>query len=130
MVWDTPCVRVRATRGNFTIGIDQRGKHPRFNFRFTIGLHIDDKPLLEKIKSNLGCVKIVNNKNNTASNFFITNTTEIKSILFSIFYSFPLNTTKYLDYLNFKEALLLNEKRSDNKIPRSPTRFAYAVREN
>ena len=33
---------------------------------------------------------------------------DIKKVLFPIFDSFPLNTTKYLDYLSFKEALLLN----------------------
>lgn len=34
------------------IGSDTRGKYTSF-FRFMIGLHIDDKPLLELIRDNL-----------------------------------------------------------------------------
>ena len=56
---------------NFLITPDNRGEHTRFYFRFTIGLHIDDKPLLQYIKAQLGCGIIVNNKDNTASYFII-----------------------------------------------------------
>lgn len=97
---------------NFLIGVDNRGKYTRFNFRFTIGLHIDDRPLLQYIKTQLGCGIIENNKDNTASYFIVTDTSDIKSILLPIFDSFSLNTTKYLDYLSFKEALLLNSSQA------------------
>ena len=42
--------------GNFTISIDKRGgpSFKRLNFRFMIGLHIDNKPLLIFIRDNLG----------------------------------------------------------------------------
>jgi hypothetical protein len=71
-------------------------------------LHIDDRPLLQYIKTQLGCGIIEDNKDNTASYFIVTDTSDIKSTLLPIFDSFSLNTTKYLDYLSFKEALLLN----------------------
>ena len=94
--------------GNFMIGVDNRSNSTRFNFRFSIGLHIDDRPLLLFIKKNLGCGNVINNKENTVSFLNISNKSDIKKVLFPIFDSFPLNTTKYLDYLSFKEALLLN----------------------
>jgi hypothetical protein len=96
---------------NFTIGIDERLKLTRFNFRFLIGLHIDDRPLLEYIHLKLGCGKVSNNKENTASYFIISDVSEIKSILLPIFDNFPLNTTKHLDYLCFKEAINIDLKK-------------------
>ena len=86
---------------SFLIGIDNRGEYTRFNFRFAIGLHIDDRPLLQYIKTQLGCGIIEDNKDNTASYFIVTDTSDIKSTLLPIFDSFSLNTTKYLDYLSF-----------------------------
>jgi hypothetical protein len=64
-------------------------------------LHIDDRPLLQYIKTQLGCGIIEDNKDNTASYFIVTDTSDIKSTLLPIFDSFSLNTTKYLDYLSF-----------------------------
>lgn len=96
--------------GNFTIGIDTRNKFTRFNFNFRIGLHIDDLPLLNFIKNRLGCGKIIINKQKDSASFSITDTQDLKSILFPILDKFSLNTTKYLDYLSFKEALILNAR--------------------
>lgn len=93
--------------GNFTIGKDARTKYIRFNFRFSIGLHVDDRPLLEFIQTKLNCGSVSNNKENTASYFNITDTNDLKFKLIPIFESFPLNTTKYLDFLSFKEALFM-----------------------
>jgi hypothetical protein len=75
---------------NFSIVEDNRGKNVRFNFRFIIGLHIDDKPLLKFIKKEIGCGSIINNKDNTASYLTIgdkcraTAATEIKNKLIPI----------------------------------------------
>jgi len=101
---------------NFTIGLDKRGKTPNFNFRFMIGLHIDDKPLLKYILTNIGCGYIQDNKNKHASYFIITNPYHLKFILFPIFDSFPLNSTKHLDYLSFKKALLMKLSESETSI--------------
>jgi len=84
-----------------------------------IGLHVDDRPLLEWISTILGTGIVINNKENTVSYFIITDTERLKTILFPIFDNFPLNTTKHLDYLSFKEALELayhvNLSSLDNK---------------
>lgn len=101
--------------GNFTIGIDSRGKFTRFNFRFMIGLHIDDQPVLEFIQSKLKCGRIEQNKEKTASYFIISDVASLKSVLIPIFESFPLNTSKHLDYLSFKEALLLEVGGSEDR---------------
>jgi hypothetical protein len=93
---------------SFSITEDNRGKNTRFYFRFIIGLHIDDKPLLEFIKTELGCGSITNNKDNTACYFTVGDSSQINNILIPIFDSFTLNTTKYLDYLSFKQALFIN----------------------
>lgn len=102
------------------IGLDSRGKTLRFNFRFMIGLHIDDIAVLEYIKNKLGCGYITVNNTTcpTSCYFIITNPQDLISILFPMLDTFHLNTTKFLDYLNFKEALLLNlEKKSkDNSL--------------
>ena len=95
---------------NFSITEDNRGKNTNFYFKFTIGLHIDDRPLLEFIKKELGCGSIINNKDNTASYFTVADSSQIINILIPIFESFPLNTTKYLDYMSFKQALFINTK--------------------
>jgi LAGLIDADG endonuclease len=95
---------------NFSITEDNRGKNTNFYFKFTIGLHIDDRPLLEFIQTELGCGSIINNKDNTASYFTVGDSSQIKIILIPIFESFPLNTTKYLDYTSFKQALFINIK--------------------
>lgn len=80
-----------------------------------IGLHIDDKPLLEFILFNLGCGYIIDNKDKTASYFIITNPDHLKNILFPILDSFTLNTSKYLDFINFKKALLIKLSHSVQK---------------
>jgi hypothetical protein len=93
--------------GSFTIGMDERNIKTKFNFRFNIGLHVDDRPLLEFIQINLGCGRVKNNKDNTASFFIISNTSDLKLILLPLFDSFSLNSSKYLDYISLQKALLL-----------------------
>lgn len=100
--------------GSFQIGVDNRNKYPRFNFRFSIGLHIDDKPTLDFIRNTLDCGIVSSNKDNSACYFMVSNTAELKSIIFPIFDKFNLNTTKHLDYLAFKEALLLEIPKSSD----------------
>jgi hypothetical protein len=54
-----------------------------------IGLHVDDRPLLELISRKLGIGIIKNNKENTVSYFIITDTEILKNNLFPVFDSFP-----------------------------------------
>jgi hypothetical protein len=71
---------------------------------FKIGLHKDDENVLRYIKDKLGTgsVRIYNDES-------IFNITDQKGIalLIYIFDKYYLNTTKYLDYLDFKNGFLL-----------------------
>jgi len=49
-----------------------------------IGLHIDDKPLLDFIQNNLGVGIVNTNKENTVSYFIISDTSVLKSVSYSL----------------------------------------------
>nr|YP_010990981.1 LAGLIDADG homing endonuclease [Pappia fissilis]WOX61254.1 LAGLIDADG homing endonuclease [Pappia fissilis] len=87
-----------------------------FLFMFKITLHKDDEKVLRIIKDRLriGGVRIYKDE----CIFTITKQKEI-SILISIFDKFNLNTSKYLDYLYFKEAYFLYFDRGPNLNPDS-----------
>lgn len=80
----------------------------RFSFRFTIKVHIDDYPVLVYVQSILG-VGIVN-KEGEECKFVVSNVEGIKYLI-TIFDLYMLNTTKYLDYKDFKEAFSLYHAR-------------------
>lgn len=65
---------------------------------FRIGLHKDDWEVLECGRLNTERDLLV---------FTISQLSDIETILIPLFEKFPLNTAKYLDYLNFKEAFFL-----------------------
>nr|YP_010714075.1 LAGLIDADG homing endonuclease [Fuscoporia gilva]WDD39638.1 LAGLIDADG homing endonuclease [Fuscoporia gilva] len=87
-----------------------------FVFMFKITLHKDDEKVLRIIKDRLriGGVRVYKDE----CIFSITKQKEI-SILISIFEKFNLNTSKYLDYLDFKEAYFLYFDRAPNLNPDS-----------
>jgi hypothetical protein len=76
----------------------------RFSFYFNIKLHIDDIKVLQNISQKLKVGKIYIHKN--TATFRISKYEELQK-LFNILDIKPLNTTKYLNYIAFKEALLL-----------------------
>jgi hypothetical protein len=80
---------------------------------FRITLHKDDRNALEYIKATLGCGRL-NTERNTLV-FTISQISDIENILIPLFEQFPLNSTKYLDYLAFKKAffMFLNRKTSE-----------------
>lgn len=76
-----------------------------FEFRFSIGLHIDDKAVLEYIYDNLRIGKVrLNIKENVVTYNVIAND-EIATLI-ELFSRFNLNTTKHLNFLVFREAYL------------------------
>ena len=81
-----------------------------FSFMFKIALHKDDESVLIYISNKLGIGKVRLDKNECIFN--VTNKEGIK-LLISIFDKYNLNTTKYLYYLDFKEAfnLYLNREK-------------------
>jgi len=87
-----------------------------FAFMFKITLHKDDEKVLRFIKDRLriGGVRLYKDE----CIFTITNQKEI-AILISIFDKFNLNTSKYLDYLDFKEAFFFYFNRDPNLNPDS-----------
>lgn len=78
-------------------------------FKFVIGLHKDDLPLMNYIQArmNLGRVYLYSN---TVT--FTVNKMEEISKLINIFDNFHLNTSKYLDYLDFKKAFNIYKDRN------------------
>jgi hypothetical protein len=80
----------------------------RFNFRFTIKLHIDDLNTLVFIKDSLNIGNINKNKDECA--FVVSNKEGIDKLI-DIFDKYRLNTTKFLDYSDFKKAFLIYNKR-------------------
>jgi hypothetical protein len=75
-----------------------------FSFMFKIALHKDDEGVLRYISSKLGIGKVRLYQNECIFN--VAHKEEIK-LLISIFDKYNFNTTKYLDYLDFKKAFHL-----------------------
>lgn len=89
--------------------LDKNGNIGKFSFMFSIELHIDDLHVLEFIKDKLGLGNIRTFKDKCI--FTISDKQGIYALI-AIFDKFNLNTTKYLDYLDFKKAFLLYHERT------------------
>lgn len=85
-----------------------------FSFMFKISLHKDDDKVLRYINDMLGVGGVRFYKNECI--FSITDMKGI-NLLISIFDKYNLNTTKYLDYLDFKEAFIFYTKRDKGLKP-------------
>ena len=90
--------------GNFDINSTRPGKFV-FAFRVRIKLHIDDLPLLNYIKERLNCGYMEINKTNACLVF--SKHDWLKNIILPIFDEFPLNSIKYLNFIDFKKAFYL-----------------------
>ena len=90
--------------GNFNITFfkNKLSNISSVTFRFTIELHIDDKNTLDTIKEKLNIGNDISVYGNSCK-FTVTHPKDICKLL-EIFDTYNLNTTKYLDYLDFKEA--------------------------
>lgn len=89
---------------NFTI-VSQKDKNGNISgasFIFTIELHIDDINTLKYIKSKLNMGNEIAVYGNSCK-FTILHCKDINKLI-SIFDKYNLNTTKYLDYLDFNKA--------------------------
>ena len=87
-----------------------KGKVEGFSFRFKIGLHKDDFNALHYIQSKLDMGSIYASKD---SQIFTISKKDDISKLISIFDSYTLNTSKYLDFLAFKKAFILYTDRNN-----------------
>lgn len=95
---------------NFQITQDHRG-NCSFKFKFRIGMHINDRPLLVYIRNRLGLGKIypisiesiLPEKDKLTSVWEVYSFDDVLKII-NIFDKYPLNTTKQLDYLAWRKA--------------------------
>lgn len=90
--------------GHFFINLEKNS----WNFLFKIELHKDDTHILKKIAQTLGIGTVTTEvKNRNSAYFSVTNFQEIVTVLIPIFQKFPLQTSKYFDFMCFYEAALL-----------------------
>ena len=75
---------------------------------FKIALHKDDIDALIRIQTNLNFGKVSLDKDECK--FVVTKQEEINKLI-CIFDRYNLNTTKYLDYIDFKKAFLIYQGR-------------------
>jgi hypothetical protein len=91
--------------GTFYVGVDLNKK---VSFKYKIGLHIDDRPVLEFIISKLGFGKIYSYKNSAV--LFVYKHEHIAKII-DIFTKFPLQSTKWLNFCDFARCFELNSNK-------------------
>nr|YP_009262066.1 LAGLIDADG endonuclease [Chrysoporthe austroafricana]AMX22141.1 LAGLIDADG endonuclease [Chrysoporthe austroafricana] len=90
--------------GSFLIKRKPQNNSLSYGFRFEIGMHKDDLSLLEFIHTTLGLGSVYTYGD--SSHFMVNKLAEIK-IIISIFDKFTLNTTKYLNFLDFSRCYFL-----------------------
>lgn len=81
----------------------------RAKLSFRISLHKDDLAVLESIKKELNVGTIYREINSVV--YSITKGEDLENILFYVLDTFPLNSTKYMDYLIFKQVYYMNKDR-------------------
>jgi len=79
-------------------------KSDSYAFKFQIHLHIDDIKVLHYIQSTLGIGKVY--INGSAARFVATSLKDI-AVIIDIFSKYSLNTTKMLNFLDFKKAYVI-----------------------
>lgn len=98
--------------GNFSITLD-RGY---IRFRFKINLHIDDLQVLNLIKSKLNIGRIIVEENRSSCAFVVQSFSELKDVICPIFRTFPLHTSKNLDFQDFYTAILIKAKSNNGNL--------------
>jgi hypothetical protein len=81
--------------GTFYVGVSLSQK---VSFKYQIGLHIDDRQVLEFIISRLGFGKIYSHKNSVT---LVINKHEDIAKIIDIFKKYPLQSTKWLNFCDF-----------------------------
>jgi len=99
------------SEGNFLISPDAKGN---VAFRFRIRLHKDDLSALEYIKYMLG-VGIIRIEGDSAI-YIISKLKDLIEIIIPLFSTYPLLSTKHLDFESFKQALDIKNKTNTSKL--------------
>ena len=86
--------------GIFTL-FNNKNKVASFILKFTIGFHIDDEYVWNFLKNKLGFGLVYHYKNTVS--FTVTKKVDILKLI-DIFDKYTLNTSKFLDFIEFKIA--------------------------
>jgi hypothetical protein len=78
--------------------------------------------VLYYIKKQLGVGSVT--KDNTKGQFFIRDRKKLETVIFPIFDKYPLLTSKYFNYLRFKQAFYILENASLSKDEKDQKLFA------
>ena len=93
--------------GLFTVHLVDN-KRPQLSFRIT--LHKDDQAALKFIQDQLGAGIILLSRETLV--FYLQKVEDLENVLFPLLDSYPLNSTKHMDYLIFKKAHFIRKDRS------------------
>jgi hypothetical protein len=97
------------TDGDGSFSIVKSGNSYRLNF--SLGQSFYNLRLLYWIKSNLGYGSVTKHNAQKMAQLRITDRKVLNNIIFPIFDKYPLLTSKYFNYLNFKEAYNILERK-------------------
>lgn len=87
----------------FIFTVTRKSGLKKISFIFRIHLHIDDSNVVYYIQEQLGMGKVLINEKTSSCLFIINKHDDIRKLI-NIFTQYNLNTTKYLDYLDWKKA--------------------------
>lgn len=96
--------------GNFLITLDR----DFVKFRFKISLHIDDLEVLNTIKSKLNVGRVTVEISRDRCSFVVEKYADIRNVICPIFKSYPLHTSKRLDFEDFNRAVLIKDSINKN----------------
>ena len=98
-----------------------------YSFIFQIWLHKDDHKVLNLIQNTLGFGQVLSNDSRNAVYFRVQDIISIKKII-DIFSYYPLNSSKHLNFLVFKEAFeLYTNAKSKNDIVSEMNNFINSM---
>lgn len=100
--------------GFFISKITSQGRSA-YSFNFRITLHIDDSLCLYNIRDTLGFGKVYEYKDRNNSSFSVSKKEDIKKLI-TIFDSYPLQSTKLLNFFDFRKAFYIYNT-SPNRTP-------------
>jgi hypothetical protein len=94
---------------------------------FRIRLHVDDIAilLLQKIRDFLGLGKVVIEYSSCL--FLITDVKSLLIVLFSLLYKYPLYTSKWLDYIDFKSVVEFLSESSTTRLSLSQLEWIKGI---
>lgn len=102
--------------GNFSINVNSKSNKITASYKVSQKTH--SKWMLILVQKYFGCGNVVlDNKGNEAHKFVVSKTEDLLNIIIPHFDKYNLVTSKYLDYLDWKKAILLfkNQSRLKNK---------------